>query len=263
MPEYRHAVKTLSDGMEFGETFVAQVEKKHILNMQKLLDAAEKTHPEIADTYRAWHSQFSFLDEKNGAFYDPKDRSAHVNLSNFEGNIKFDRAYRTIFHELGHLIDNQIVSPNKRWLYASDDMKRAIRVDWENYRDRIIREHYGSDAVNSWDDVDKNEAAVYYMQKEAATPPGGDVKKSNWTGVPYDAEKWLDVSDIVEGCTGIDYPFGGGHGANYHKSGNTSTEFFAEACSAAIVNEKSYEMLNEVFPNAMRQLLDIIREAIR
>jgi SPP1 gp7 family putative phage head morphogenesis protein len=263
LPEYRRAARELSDGIDFGETFAAQVEKKHIVEMKRLLDNAEKTHPEIAAMYRSWQSQFSFLDEKNGAFYDPRDRSAHVNLSNFEGNVKFDIAYRTIFHELGHLIDNQIVSPNKRWGCASDDMKRTIRVDWENYRDKIVREHHGSDAVNSWSDEDKNKTAVYYMQKEAATPPGGDVKKSNWTGVPYDVGKWLDVSDIVEGCTGIDYPFGGGHGANYHKSGNTSTEFFAEVCSAAVVNEKSYEMFQKIFPNSLRQLLDIIREAIR
>ena len=80
-------------------------------------------------------------------------------------------------------------------------------------------------------------------------------------GLKANSIEWGDTSDVIEGCTSIDYPLGAGHGAAYHfVEGNTAAEFFAEVCSAAIANEKSFARLKTIFPNAVNEVFDIVKE---
>lgn len=76
-----------------------------------------------------------------------------------------------------------------------------------------------------------------------------------------DLTAWGDVSDVIEGCTGLRHPLGAGHGAAYHKGeGVTAAEFFADVCSAAIVNPASFEKLQMIFPNAVAESMKIAKE---
>ena len=71
------------------------------------------------------------------------------------------------------------------------------------------------------------------------------------------------VSDALEGITDIDYPLGSGHGRNYHHyDGNTELEFFAEVCDSKVCNPAALEFAREVFPDGVRAVEQILREAM-
>lgn len=262
--KYYDAVKALSEYTEFGETVADQLTKKHILKMKSMIDDAEKAHPEIAAMYKVWQSQFAATNETNGAYYDPQDRKVHINLRDVPSESRTKSPYNTVFHEIGHLIDNCAACPKKGYKTLSNDLRGAIINDWEVYRKKMVTEYLGAKRASQLGEDDMDRYAVEYMQKLACNPSGGDIKTAKWYGRAINARKWADVSDIVEGCTYIDYPFGVGHGASYHMmvSKNTPTEFFAEVCSAAITSPESYEFLSEVFPTAVAQLLEIVKGII-
>lgn len=265
--EYRAAVKALSEGTEFGDTFQALIGKKHVVKMQELLDAAQAEHPEIVELYRAWHSQFKFVqnsDKNNRAYYWGFDRHVHMDLNNIADESAYTVPYNTVFHELAHLIDHYCYSPGLEYNYISENLTKRIKADWEAYRDKIMREYLQEDDIDWATDEQKNQYAVQYMQQQACAKPGEDTHDTYWKGRAYDNRVWSDVSDIVEGCTGIDFPFGSGHGAKYHEGeGKTAREFFAETCAAAITCPESFAKMSEVFPHSVNLLLYIVKDVIR
>lgn len=73
------------------------------------------------------------------------------------------------------------------------------------------------------------------------------------------------ISDIIEGCTGISYPLGAGHGSSYHKKtpGITALEFFAETVDGKAANPQSLEQMRRIFPNGVKVVEEIIQEVIK
>ena len=75
-----------------------------------------------------------------------------------------------------------------------------------------------------------------------------------------------NISDIVEAVGGRGVaPFGHGHGgkAYWKIAGNKEAEFFAEVTSAAIRNKESFELIKEIFPNAVDTYFEIVEEMIK
>lgn len=81
-------------------------------------------------------------------------------------------------------------------------------------------------------------------------------------GAKLDFAKYGDALDIIQGATGITRPLGFGHGAGYFDGEdgeeNRATEFFAEVCSAKAVNKESLEVINRMFPSAVREFEKLI-----
>lgn len=79
--------------------------------------------------------------------------------------------------------------------------------------------------------------------------------------------KYGDVSDIIEGATGFDYPLGFGHGAAYFSGvggeENRATEFFAEVCSAKAANSESLEVMSELFPESLTKFDELVERLAR
>lgn len=79
--------------------------------------------------------------------------------------------------------------------------------------------------------------------------------------------KYSDVSDIIEGATGFDYPLGFGHGAAYFSGVDgeerRATEFFAEACSAKAANGESLEVMSELFPESLAKFDELVERLTR
>ena len=79
--------------------------------------------------------------------------------------------------------------------------------------------------------------------------------------------KYSDVSDIIEGATGFDYPLGFGHGAAYFSGvggeERRATEFFAEACSAKAANGESLEVMSELFPESLAKFDELVERLTR
>lgn len=68
------------------------------------------------------------------------------------------------------------------------------------------------------------------------------------------------VSDAVEFCTKISYPFGVGHGKSYWDDEKGATEFFAEVLDGKAANPASMERMRKYFPNAVMVVEDILKE---
>ena len=74
-----------------------------------------------------------------------------------------------------------------------------------------------------------------------------------------DVGRGATVSDALEGLTGVDYPLGPGHGADYHGGpGNTAIEFFAEVVDSKVCNPAALGYAREVFPNGVAAVEGII-----
>ena len=78
---------------------------------------------------------------------------------------------------------------------------------------------------------------------------------------------YYDASDVIEGATGVPFPLGAGHGGDYFTDAlngeeRRAAEFFAEACSAKVMNDGSLEVLRELFPTAMERFERIVKEVL-
>lgn len=245
--EYREAVRELSENVPFGEFFENELEKKYIIGMKDALDKAREAHPDFVKMYESWQSEFSFVDNKKHAFYRPNDGRVYINAKNAAEGSRAYMPYQVFFHELAHMIDNKSISPTHKHEFMSVKLTDLIKSDWNAYCDRLTNE---LDLPERPKKAVRNAKAVSRLIEIAK----GDNGKIDLTA-------WGDVSDIIEGCTGIKYPIGMGHGAAYHKHyGHTAMEFFAETCSAAVVNPASFEKIKLIFPNALSELEKIVKE---
>ena len=120
----------------------------------------------------------------------------------------------------------------------------------------MILQEAGYAHVDGLNKDDRNKIAIEHIRKKLS-----ENHQTLIDGLKANSLEWGDTSDVIEGCTSIDYPLGAGHGAAYHfVEGNTAAEFFAEVCSAAIANEKSFARLKTIFPNAVNEVFDIVKE---
>ena len=246
--EYRAAVKELSENVPFGEFFENQLEKKYIIGLEETLKRAVESHPDFAKMYRSWQCQFSFLHTETGAAYNMIERHVYVNAKECAKGDKISTPYQVFFHELGHLIDNQAASPINSFISVSSRLTKFITSDWAKFRDDISDKLGVSGKPNAHR---RNSIAIDYIRNVLAKGDDGKINLMAWAG----------VSDTIEGCTKVSYPLGAGHGASYHKNKDvTASEFFAEACSAAIANPASFETFKFVFPNAVAELEKIVKE---
>lgn len=243
--EYREAVRELSENVPFGEFFENQLEKKHILALREMLDKAREKYPELVKMYEAWQSQFRFdKTTRKVACYWPQFRKVSIKANKEAAGTVVATPYQTFFHELGHLIDNESMCPTYGITNASERLTDVIKADWAAYRDKTIAE------LGIQHEHNQTYRVIEHVR---------DIAKDG--GKSIDLKIWGDVSDVIEGCTGIRYPLGAGHGAAYHKKyGATAAEFFAEVCSAAIANTASFEKLSMIFPNAIAELMKIVKE---
>lgn len=123
------------------------------------------------------------------------------------------------------------------------DVDRHDLISNPAFRQAVV-ESLRSDSPGSMG-VD-NRAVVYYMKQEH--PDIGEA---------------ATVSDALEGLTDIDFPLGSGHGRDYHHlDGNTELEFFAEVLDSKVCNPAALEFAREVFPDGVRAVEQILREAM-
>ena len=75
-----------------------------------------------------------------------------------------------------------------------------------------------------------------------------------------------DLSDMLQGATGIHESLGIGHEAGYFQGiigdENRATEFFAEVCSAKVMNPESLALIQEFFPSALSEFEGIVKEML-
>ena len=241
--ERNAAIKALSEAQPFGPQVREKIGDEFADAMADALDKATEKHPAIAAMYRMFGSKLNVIDHENndGAYYRGSSKGIWFNAAEDVTGSSFDRPYEVIFHEFAHLIDN-VSQYQTNYLTGTEDLRSVIMSDWANFRNALGR----ADGVTR----DKNGHAIRKLRTEMYAAEDG-------------AYAYASLSDIIEGCTRQSCPLGYGHGVSYHRQdGKTAREFFAEVCSAAIVNERSYEQMRRVFPNAVTMVESMIEGMI-
>ena len=141
---------------------------------------------------------------------------------------------------------------------------RENGTEWRALYLRLIGDDEFSKVVDSllsstaeWD--------VKYNRREINSQVIADLRKRVNDRTKYSL---YDASDVIEGATGVPFPLGAGHGGDYFTSefyggGNRAAEFFAEACSAKVMNGESLATLVEMFPTAMSEFERVVKEILR
>ena len=241
--ERNAAIKALSDAQPFVPEIREKVGDDFADAMADALDKAMERHPAIAAMYRMFSSKISIREQDriSGAEYKPLTKGIYFNANEDATGSSFDRPYEVIFHEFAHLIDN-VSQYEYEYLTGTEDLRSVIMSDWADFRNALGR----ADGVTR----DKNGHAISKLRAEMYAAEDG-------------AYAYASLSDVIEGCTRRSGPLGYGHGASYHRNeGATAREFFAEVCAAAIVNERCYEQMVRVFPNAVSMVESMIEGMI-
>lgn len=167
------------------------------------------------------------------AHYNRWDGGIRFNAAKDAVGNSYEKPYGVVFHELGHNLD-YILGDGTSYISSTmtdargRGLKAVMRADFQDFKKQM-------GCSNIRDTVAKLKAE---NNPKIATG---------------------DVSDMIEGITGISYPLGIGHGAGYHKwPGKTETEFFAEVCSAMATNPESLAQIQRIFPAAYDMVLDVL-----
>ena len=137
------------------------------------------------------------------------------------------------------------------------------RTGWDAIYARLARDDGFAKAVDSLL-KSKAEWALRYNRAELNAQAVADLSKLVNEKTKH---SFYDASDVIEGATGIDMPLGAGHGGGYFTSEfygmeNRATEFFAEACSAKVMNDGSLATLRELFPTAIDEFERLVKEIL-
>lgn len=158
----------------------------------------------------------------------------------------------------------KITSVEDRFKRLLSKMNQRDGVDYREIRRRLtkgettvdeIMETYGEDIVQAWMEGRGKKGEAYLAVVDDMR------RRFNEDG--YSSYAVGSLSDVVEGCTGIPYPFGVGHGKNYWTNGYQPTEFFAEVMDGQASNPESYQVMREYFPNSCDMVNQMIEEAMQ
>lgn len=201
-------------------------------------EAAQKLFVKYADELVCTNPK-----KKSGAFFSSRDGGVSMNLENVKLGSSYETKYEVAFHEFGHMID-WLVNGKNAFEYISNTpidgqrLQAVIKSDFQAFKKSLG------------------------LKRAAEVIP---VLKAERDAVPNGRGKLVygNVSDIIEGCTGIGYPLGIGHGSTYHKRpGATEKEFFAEVLDSAVANPEAYAQMERIFPNAVNMVWTMVNNAI-
>ncbi len=196
--------------------------------MDKVLNSSK--HIGVKTLYNKYRDQLTVKDAnyKGGAFFRPGE-GVSFNASKVEAGDMIHKPYQTAFHEFGHNIDYLMGngSPiSESW--GDNALYKAIKNDFDVLKGK-----------------QSNEQLIGNIKKEMETKG-------------YSVMDTASVSDMLESLTGTSYPLGAGHGKDYWIDRKPNREFFAEVLDGAASNERSYVLMKQMFPRAVKIVDKII-----
>jgi hypothetical protein len=246
----------------------------------------------IRNLYDKYGDKLEFEIDSISAF--AKGNVVHLQQSSFDGN-KIYHPLGIVYHEAMHCFDMlglQKITGNKyyktgkkikykigRSRFEKDEMfenisalpkyklKDTIRRDlWEyvNGKDLPMYEDIGRKPrkkaeKEAWEE---KSSMIYRASKNNFAEFESKIK-AKYDGKP---SAIASLSDIY-GASGFSLsvkPFGSGHERGYFKdAGFAEQEFFAEVADAIATNKESYDLLSEIFPNAMKVWENIVDDVLK
>lgn len=215
----------------------------HAQNIKKLLDGADNK-----DVVRVWDryvkdikfNDVNYVPEpgKATAFYSPRTKGICINIENISKDRTWFPPYETLFHEVGHLIDD--IPNSSLWRstkFKNGSLLNAAKDDFDKIMQRAKTELKGR-----FSNPTPNQ--LYIQIKSRFTT-------SNKKAV-------ADISDMFSGLTGNNLSLGCGHSADYWRTTSMETEMFAEIFSASLSGPDSLAMIMREFPKAYEVFKDLI-----
>ena len=234
------------EAAEQGIIFASGISKKlGTDDVQAIIQDVEKAPEAIRKVWNIFEDRMKIADTySKHAYYRPIEKAVYVNISQCKNQ---EPRNRTLFHELGHLIDNSGGGWYSQWL------------EFDLY-DSLVSE--ASSYIND---------TLGRLKKEAVS-----LGVSPKTVKKADAYNWIEqeiwhlpmktkatVSDMFSGVTKNKVQDGYTHPTSYWKVDETQVclEFFAQTFSDSINNPEAIELTKKYFPksyNIFEQIIDKI-----
>lgn len=276
--------------LEFSDDIKNEVGEE---NYKALVDRINA--PDFDPTIKALFTKYKdnlkivYKENTGTAFYSPANNEVHLGKSAFEGRKltfgnkeRLDEPLQTVFHEMGHWVDKQILSDLAK---TRDKAEMVTKV-------RIPKGYVGAGTkmpaiqVSSWKDFDLGKVLTEDEKALNINPETGksgafsifrddtpykkmeaDFRDSQYNNNDYSVyQKYSATSDILEAAGFGDSPLGSGHGGKKYwqpfgyKLRNAGyrdkelTEFVAHYFETTAVDTPSAAPFKESFPKAVEYL---------
>ena len=284
IPEYKglggtHKVKEKPQGKEKGLVFTDEERTKQYhkfkrflqrelpemgpeYNVDALILRLQQAPKNVQDMYLTVGGKFKIVDSKKpGAYYSPGDKKIHMSLRDKHNNkIRFgdEHRYDVLFHEWGHLMDNQWKMKTSKYMkFKGRDV--GTKLSTKSKLCASLEED-----MNNWMD---NYAKTKFPGRKAPQT----LLKNKFNEFLNDNEKHtIAIQDGIRGITGGDIRTKWGHDLKYYKRNvagkltekdsvhlEVSSELFAEV-SAGMMHEDTRQFLETNFPNLVKEYNNMV-----
>lgn len=284
IPEYKglggtHKVKEKPQGKEKGLVFTDEERTKQYrkfkrflqrelpemgpeYNVDALILRLQQAPKNVQDMYLTVGGKFKIVDSnKSGAYYSPGDKKIHMSLRDKHNNkIRFgdEHRYDVLFHEWGHLMDNQWKMKTSKFMkFKGRDV--STKLSTKSKLCASLEED-----MNNWMD---NYAKTKFPGRKAPQT----LLKNKFNEFLNDNEKHtIAIQDGIRGITGGDIRTKWGHDLKYYKRNvggkltekdsvhlEVSSELFAEV-SAGMMHEDTRQFLETNFPNLTKEYNNMV-----
>ena len=284
IPEYKglggtHKVKEKPQGKEKGLVFTDEERTKQYhkfkrflqrqlpemgpeYNVDALILRLQQAPKNVQDMYLTVGGKFKIVDSKKpGAYYSPGDKKIHMSLRDKHNNkIRFgdEHRYDVLFHEWGHLMDNQWKMKTSKFMkFKGRDV--STKLSTKSKLCASLEED-----MNNWMD---NYAKTKFPGRKAPQT----LLKNKFNEFLNDNEKHtIAIQDGIRGITGGDIRTKWGHDLKYYKRNvagkltekdsvhlEVSSELFAEV-SAGMMHEDTRQFLETNFPNLTKEYNNMV-----
>jgi len=158
---------------------------------------------------------------------------------------------------------NEFFRNNFKKYYPSLSRRDILRTAPNDRSVRLLADQFAAGTINV-DQVLTNQRVFDTLMALAGKQMERDF--CNLVKARYKERERVDISDIFEPTTKVNYPFGIGHRYDHptywYRAGNHGTEIFAEMFSAEIGNHASLKAIKEFYPETykvFREILEVIK----
>jgi len=234
----RIKIEAADKGVIFTSGIAKNLDKTDVDIIREAVKSAPKN---IRRIWNMYENEMNIIETNSkNSYYKPSKRGIYINISEDKNNSYNIPQYRTIFHELGHLIDN---ASGRNFMYyisqtSKYDLYNTLKSEVNSYvnstliklkRDAVAS---GKSAAN----IKKSDAYLKIQHELCKTP----VRLTS------------GVSDVFNGATLGKIKNTWIHPSKYWKDDpeKVTLEFFAETFSSSIVNPDAIELVKKYLPQS-------------
>ena len=244
-PQLREA-KT--EAAEQGIIFASGIsEKVKADDLDIIIQSVEGASAPIRRVWNIFEDRMNIADTYSRSnYYSPSEGAVHINLSQDKTSNNGRPQYSSLFHELGHLIDDKTGIVN-------------ASVSATDLHDSLVSE-VNSYIVSTLDRLKSEALASGQNPKEIKKADAYKAVAREITQLPKHSK--MAVSDIFGGVTKNKVDDGWGHSTSYWRWNKNlvSMEFFAQTFSDSITNPEAIEITKRYFPESYKIFERIISE---